>query len=135
MKVFKKLDMQKHLKETLHSSTIPVIGDPPSYLNCRIGTTVDIVCVDGKAYDKDAVAKLLAERDALLEKLVQKQQLISEMDQLCLTVGEVNEIRAEAVEDAANYLGSIITAPAGLYSGATGMILKYAKKIRQGGDV
>lgn len=47
---------------------------------------------------------LRGERDALLEKLAQKEQLISEMDQLCLTVAEVNEIRAEAVSDFAKEL-------------------------------
>lgn len=74
MKVFKKLDMQKHLKETLHSSTIPVIGDPPSLLNTKCANWTDVVVVDGKCYDKDAVAKLLAERDALAATLSEIQQ-------------------------------------------------------------
>lgn len=46
-----------------------VIGDPPSLLNTRCVNWVDVVVVDGKCYDKDAVAKLLAERDALAAKL------------------------------------------------------------------
>lgn len=43
------------------------------------------------------------------------------------------EIRAEAVEDAASYLRSLITAPPDLFGGAYMKLNKYAEQIRQGG--
>lgn len=69
MENFKKLDMQKHVRVKLQTNTCTekplVIGDPPSLLNTTCANWTDIVVVDGKGYDKEAVAKLLAERAAL----------------------------------------------------------------------
>ncbi len=90
--------------------------------------------------------KLEAERDTLLEKLAQKQQLISEMDQLCLTVGEVNEIRAEAIADAVNaHPEKVAYVEYCAQTNSKGMqcdlwlsssdLINYANRVRQGGDV
>lgn len=46
-----------------------IIGDTPNQLNTRCANWVDVVVVDGTCYDKDSVAKLLAERDALAAQL------------------------------------------------------------------
>jgi hypothetical protein len=64
--------------------------------------------------------------------------LISEMDQLCLTVGEVNEIRAEAGRAGfvAGYMWHVIEDSNDIEKQwAEQESELYAEKIRQGGDV
>ena len=57
---------------------------------------------------------------------------IEDMKELCLTTGEVNQIKAEAVLDAANQLAKCITAPPGMHSSAVSALVKMSDNIRKG---
>ena len=72
MENFEKLDMQKHVRVKLQTNTCTekplVIGDPPKYLNTKLANWTDVVVVDGKAYDKEAVTEMIAEISELKSK-------------------------------------------------------------------
>lgn len=69
-----------------------VIGDTPEQLNTRCANWVDVVVVDGKCYDKDAVAKLLAERDAFAAKLAKIDRAWADAEGWPDTAEEIEEI-------------------------------------------
>lgn len=83
MNKFTEFTMLKHVRETLVNSTAVVaplaIGDPPSLLNTKCANWTDVVVVGGKAYDKDAVAKLLAERNALATEVDEANERVAEV--------------------------------------------------------
>jgi hypothetical protein len=92
---------------------------------------------------QELVDRLTAERDALVEQVRQLRAHVEDMQGLCLTSGEVNEIKARAVEDAADYAAGLISDKYGIAtSGAALEILnhktdvvfcvaEYANQLRQ----
>lgn len=71
-----------------------VIGDPPNLLNSKVAHWTDVVVVDGKCYDKDAVAKLLAERDNAWKELREIRVEISANPEES-TADEVRKLKVE----------------------------------------
>ena len=84
--------------------------------------------------------ELKAERDALLAQLSRKEETIAEMSELCLTVGEVNKIKAEAVKlvIAKCYDSSDRENPVRVFNSQIYLPKKlldqYAERILQGGE-
>jgi hypothetical protein len=99
MNEFTEFTMLKHVRETLSTSTAEaaphVIGDPTSLLNTKCANWTDVVVVDGKCYDKDAVAKLLVERDALASEVDDANERVAdvtaERDALAATLSEIQQ--------------------------------------------
>jgi hypothetical protein len=102
MKDFKKLDMQQHVRVKLQTNTHLdkplVIGDPPNLLNAQCANWTDVVVVDGKAYDKEAVARLLMQLSLAKTK---NEILIDALDGAAKTVGFLSyHLRGRVAEEA-----------------------------------